>query len=52
MVYIAVKKVKGRNYFFVVKCIRNSQGKPQQKIIKSLGSGEELLEKLGIKTNG
>ena len=55
--HIVVKNIKsksyprGRNYFYVAKSIRGKDGKVRQKLIEYLGTGEDLIKRLGIKTD-
>ena len=42
MVFVAVRKVKGKEYFYVVESIRNEQGKPRQKKVFYIGDKEAL----------
>lgn len=49
MAYIAIRKVKGIKYYYVVESARNEMGKPVQKKIAYLGSEKKLLKRLGIK---
>lgn len=51
MVYIAIRKVKGIKYYYVVESSRDKQGRPKQKKIAYLGSEKKLLKTLGIKTD-
>lgn len=51
MVYLARKKIKGKNYYYVVESARNEKGQSRQKIIQYLGSEEKLLKRLGIKAD-
>jgi hypothetical protein len=48
MTYIAVKNVNGKNYFFVARSFRGENGKPEQKILESLGDSDKLLKRLKI----
>jgi len=45
MVYIRTKKIKGRNYYYAVEGNRDKDGKVKQKVIKYLGTAENILEK-------
>lgn len=45
MAYIRTKKIKGKNYYYVVEGKRNEEGKVKQKVIKYLGTIENILEK-------
>ena len=42
MVYIAVRNVKGKNYFYVAESIRNEHGEPRQKKVIYIGDKEAL----------
>lgn len=46
MTYIAVKRIKGRKYYYVVESAKNKQGQSRHKIIAYLGSEAKLLETL------
>jgi hypothetical protein len=50
MSFIAIKKIKGKKYYYLVESKREGI-KIKQKVIEYLGSEKKLLEKLGIKTN-
>ena len=45
MAYIRTKKIKGKNYYYIVEGKRNEEGKVKQKVIKYLGTIENILEK-------
>ena len=45
MAFIRKKKVKGYTYYYVVKGIYNKKGKLKQKVLKYLGSVENILNK-------
>ena len=45
MAYIRAKKLKGKNYYYVVEGQRDKDGKVKQKVIKYLGTVEKILEK-------
>jgi len=45
MVYLRLKKIKGRNYYYVVVGVRDKDGKVKQKVIKYLGTVDNILEK-------
>ena len=45
MAYIRAKKLKGKNYYYVVEGQRDKDGKVKQKVIKYLGPVEKILEK-------
>ena len=47
MVYLRAKKIKGRNYYYVVEGKRDDTGKVKQKVIKYLGTVENILKKFG-----
>ena len=47
MVYLRVKKIKRRNYYYVVEGKRDDTGKVKQKVIKYLGTVENILKKFG-----
>lgn len=44
MAYIRKKKIKGYTYYYIVKGIYDSQGHLKQKVIKYLGSVENILK--------
>ena len=45
MAYIRTKKIKGKNYYYVVEGKRDDEGKVKQKVIKYLGTVENILSK-------
>ena len=45
MAYIRKKKVKGYTYYYVVEGIYNIKGKLKQKVVRYLGSVENILKK-------
>ena len=48
MVYIRKKKLKGRNYYYIVKGVYEKGKKkksPKQKVIKYIGTIENILKK-------
>jgi hypothetical protein len=45
MVYLRPKKIRGKTYYYVVEGKRDKEGKVKQKVIKYLGSVENILEK-------
>ena len=45
MAFVRTKKIKGKNYYYVVKGKRDEDGKVKQKVIKYLGTVEKILEK-------
>lgn len=45
MVYLRMKKIKGRNYYYIVEGKRDKEGKVKQKVIKYLGTVENILKK-------
>ncbi len=42
MAFIRTKKIKGKEYYYLVKGIREKNGKVRQKVIAYLGSKKEL----------
>lgn len=44
MAYIRKKKIKGYAYYYIVKGVYDSKGKLSQKVIKYLGSVENILK--------
>ena len=44
MAYIRTKKVKGKNYYYIVEGKRDKEGKVKQKVIKYLGNTDHILE--------
>ncbi|MFH1316506.1 MAG: hypothetical protein ABII01_03245 [Candidatus Woesearchaeota archaeon] len=45
MAYVRTKKIKGKNYYYVVEGKRDDEGKVKQKVIKYLGTVETILNK-------
>ena len=45
MVYIRKKKIKGKSYYYAVEGRYDDKGKVKQKVIRYLGSIENILEK-------
>lgn len=45
MTYLRAKKIKGNNYYYAVEGNRDKEGKVKQKVIKYLGTVENILEK-------
>lgn len=46
MAYIRTKKIKGNNYYYyIVEGKRDKDGKVKQKVLKYLGSAQNILEK-------
>ena len=45
MVYIRKKKIKGKSYYYVVEGRYDKQGRVKQKVIRYLGSIENILKK-------
>ena len=45
MAFVRTKKIKGKNYYYVVEGKRDEDGKVKQKVIKYLGTVENILEK-------
>lgn len=45
MAFIRTKKIKGKNYYYVVEGKRDEEGKVKQKVIKYLGTVEKILQK-------
>lgn len=45
MAYLRNKKIKGNNYYYIVEGQRDDKGKVKQKVIKYLGTVENILEK-------
>lgn len=50
MSFIAIKKIKGKKYYYLVESKREGN-KVKQKNIAYLGSEKALLKRLGIKTD-
>lgn len=44
MAYIRKKKIRGYTYYYIVKGIYDKKGKLSQKVIKYLGSVENILK--------
>ena len=45
MAYIRTKKIKGKNYYYIVEGKRDGGGKVKQKVIQYLGTVETILKK-------
>jgi hypothetical protein len=45
MAYIRTKKIKGKNYYYVVEGKRDEDGKVKQKVILYLGTVENIIKK-------
>lgn len=45
MVYLRPKKIKGKTYYYLVEGKRDNDGKVKQKVLKYLGSPDNILEK-------
>ncbi len=45
MAYIRAKKIKGKNYYYIVEGKRDEEGKVKQKVIQYLGTVETILKK-------
>ena len=45
MVFLRTKKVKGRNYYYIVEAFRDA-GKIKQKVLLYIGTVESMLKKL------
>ena len=45
MAFIRAKKIKGKKYYYIVEGKRDEEGKVKQKVIKYLGTVENILEK-------
>ena len=45
MAYLRTKKIKGKNYYYIVEGTRDDQGKVKQKVIKYIGTTKNILEK-------
>ena len=43
MAYIRTKKIKGQNYYYAVEGKRDEDGKVKQKVLKYLGTVENIL---------
>jgi len=48
MVFIRKKKIKGKNYYYVVESYK-SKGRVKQRVLYYVGTAESLLKKLHIK---
>lgn len=48
MTYLRAKKIKGKNYYYVVEGNRDDEGKVKQKVIKYLGTVENILKKFSF----
>lgn len=45
MAYIRAKKIKGKNYYYIVEGKRDEEGKVKQKVILYMGTIENILKK-------
>lgn len=45
MAYLRSKNIKGKLYYYIVEGKRDEQGKVKQKVIKYLGTVENILQK-------
>ena len=45
MAYLRAKRIKGKNYYYVVEGKRDDEGKVKQKVIKYLGTVENIINK-------
>ena len=45
MTYLRTKKIRGKNYYYVVEGNRDPEGKVKQKVIRYLGNVESILER-------
>ena len=45
MAYVRSKNLKGKNYYYLVEGQRDKDGKVKQKVLKYLGTAENILEK-------
>lgn len=45
MVYLRPKKLRGKTYYYIVEGKRDGEGKVKQKVLKYLGTAENILEK-------
>jgi len=45
MAFVRAKKIKGKNYYYIVEGKRDEEGKVKQKVIKYLGTVNNILEK-------
>ena len=48
MVYLRVKKIKGKNYHYAVEGKRDENGNVKQKVIRYLGTVENIIEKFSF----
>ena len=48
MAYLRAKKIKGKNYYYIVEGTRDDNGKVKQKVIKYLGNVDNILEKFSF----
>lgn len=47
MVFLRTKKIKNKNYYYIVKAFRE-KGKIKQKVVMYIGTVETMLKKLRI----
>ena len=47
MVFLRTKKIKGKNYYYIVQAFRE-KGKIKQKVLMYVGTVEAMLKKLQI----
>ena len=47
MVFLRTKKIKGKNYYYIVQALREN-GKIKQKVLMYVGTIETMLKKLKI----
>ena len=45
MAYIRKKKIKGRTYYYIVEGRYDNQGRVKQKVLRYLGSIENIIKK-------
>ena len=45
MAYLRTKKIKGHNYYYLVEGQRDKEGKVKQKVLKYMGTAENILQK-------
>jgi len=45
MAFVRTKKIKGKNYYYIVEGKRDEDGKVKQKVLKYLGNVDNILEK-------
>ena len=45
MAYLRAKRIKGKNYYYVVEGKRDDEGKVKQEVIKYLGTVENIINK-------